>query len=63
MDSSMMRAATDTMMMITTGFCSLEASATAKDRNVGHMENSHISCRSGKTWLFGYYGSIQIAPQ
>jgi len=32
MESSMIRAATDTTMMITTGFCSLDASATGNER-------------------------------
>lgn len=48
MERSMMRAATDTMMIITTGFCSLEASATGKDRNtLGTLRTTN-----GKTPFF-----------
>lgn len=36
MESSMMRAATDTMTMITTGFCSLDANATGPNKHKDH---------------------------
>ncbi len=42
MDSSMIRAATDTTTMITTGLCSLDASATENDKTHSlYTEHKH----------------------
>lgn len=68
MESSMMRAATDTMMIIITGFCSLEASATGKDRNtLGTLRTTNgkthffsVSQDVWKTWLFRFHQRIKL---
>lgn len=64
----MMRAATDTMTIITTGFCSLEASATGKDKNTlgtlwttnGKMHFFSVSQDVCKTQLFGSHQSNKL---
>lgn len=48
MESSIMRAATDTMTMITTGLCSLDASATGRGKTQRALSGTNTDQRSEK---------------